>query len=51
MESYIIKISFSIKALDEMDALIAERFSKYMAVRADHFEILRRVPVPVLRFI
>ncbi|NDW60154.1 hypothetical protein G0P98_27245, partial [Yangia sp. PrR004] len=40
------RISFSIKALDEIDKLIADKFGRYMAVRADYFEILRRKPVP-----
>lgn len=41
------KVSFSIKTLDEVDKLIGEKFAKYMAVRADYFEILRRKPIPV----
>ncbi|CAD8147491.1 unnamed protein product [Paramecium octaurelia] len=40
------RISFSIKALDEVDKLIGEKFAKYLAVRADYFEILRRKPIP-----
>eukprot|EP00825_Cyclidium_porcatum_P005035 TRINITY_DN123_c0_g3_i1.p1 TRINITY_DN123_c0_g3~~TRINITY_DN123_c0_g3_i1.p1 ORF type:complete len:186 (-),score=30.14 TRINITY_DN123_c0_g3_i1:260-817(-) len=39
------RVSFLIKQNDELDKLIAERFSKYWAVRADQFEILRRVPL------
>lgn len=33
--------------MDELDTLIADRFARYIAVRADKFEILRRVPIKV----
>ena len=41
-------MSFSIKANDELDGLISDKFSRYLAVRADQFEIIRRKPVKVL---
>ncbi len=31
-----------------MDTLIADKFSRYIASRADNFEILRRKPVEVI---
>ncbi|KAL4495455.1 hypothetical protein ABPG73_022500 [Tetrahymena malaccensis] len=39
------RISFLLKKNDELDILIASRFSQYFMVRADQFQILRRKAV------
>ncbi|KAM3144252.1 hypothetical protein pb186bvf_003714 [Paramecium bursaria] len=39
------RVSLSIKQLDDVDKLIAEKLAKYLAVRADQFEIIRRKPI------
>lgn len=41
------QISLSIKANDELDQLISDKFARYVAVRADQFDILRRKPLKV----
>ena len=33
--------------MDDVDKLIAEKLAKYLAVRADYFEIIRRKPIQV----
>ena len=37
------------KQIDEMDAILASKFSRFLMQRADNFIILRRKPMPVRR--
>jgi actin related protein 2/3 complex subunit 4 len=40
-----VRISIKIKQSDEMDAVLVDRFSRFLAQRAEDFVILRRQPV------
>jgi actin related protein 2/3 complex subunit 4 len=40
-----VRISISIKSSDEMDALLIDKFSRFLAQRAEDFVILRRKPI------
>lgn len=42
-----VRISFSLKQNDEMDSLIAEKFSRYLQARADQLSIVRRKAIKV----
>ena len=42
-----VRISIKVKQLDEMDAILAGKFSRFLMQRADNFIILRRKPMPV----
>lgn len=42
-----IQISFTLKKNDEIDRLIAGKFSAMAAARAEAFEIMRRKPIKV----
>ena len=42
-----VRISIKVKQLDEMDAILANKFSRFLMQRADNFIILRRKPMPV----
>jgi actin related protein 2/3 complex subunit 4 len=41
-----IRISIKIKQLDAMDGVLVEKFSRFLAQRADNFKILRRCALP-----
>jgi len=41
-----IRVSIKIKQSDEMDAVLVDRFSRFLAQRAEDFLILRRAPIP-----
>ena len=41
------QISFTLKKNDEIDKLIANKFSTMTAARAEAFEVLRRKPIKV----
>ena len=36
-----------IKQIDEMDSIIADKFSRFLMQRADNFVVLRRKPIAV----
>ena len=36
-----------VKQIDEMDAILANKFSRFLMQRADNFIVLRRKPMPV----
>jgi len=40
-----VRVSIRIKQSDALDTVIVEKFSRFLAMRADEFEILRRKPV------
>eukprot|EP00457_Paulinella_chromatophora_P013189 gb/GEZN01013465.1/.p1 GENE.gb/GEZN01013465.1/~~gb/GEZN01013465.1/.p1 ORF type:complete len:174 (-),score=27.69 gb/GEZN01013465.1/:410-931(-) len=40
-----VRVSIKIKQSDEMDAVLVDRFSRFLAQRAEDFVILRRSPV------
>ncbi len=42
-----VRISLKIKQADQMDMMLADRFSRFLMQRAEDFEILRRKAVPV----
>jgi hypothetical protein len=42
------QISFTLKRSDEIDSLIAGKFSKMVATRAEAFELMRREPLKVI---
>ena len=44
-----VRISIKVKQLDEMDAILANKFSRFLMQRADNFIVLRRKPMPVRR--
>ena len=46
-----IQVSFTIKKNDEIDKLIAGKFSTMLAARAELFETIRRKPIQVYNFI
>ena len=41
------RISMKIKQIDEMDSIIADKFSRFLMQRADNFVVLRRKPIAV----
>jgi actin related protein 2/3 complex subunit 4 len=41
-----VRISVKIRQLDDVDALLAKMFCRFLAQRADQFRILRRKPLP-----
>lgn len=41
-----IRLSIKIKQADELEIVLVDRFSRFLAQRADDFVILRRKPVP-----
>ena len=41
------RISMKIKQIDEMDGIIADKFSRFLMQRADNFVVLRRKALPV----
>jgi hypothetical protein len=42
-----IKVSFTLKKNDEIDRLIADKFSNMIASRAEAYELMRRKPIKV----
>ena len=42
-----VRVSIKVKQIDEMDAILASKFSRFLMQRADNFVILRRKPMPV----
>lgn len=47
VKKIVTKVSFTIKKSDEIDKLIALKFSTMIAARAELFEMLRRKPIRV----
>ena len=41
------RVSMKIKQIDEMDSIIADKFSRFLMQRADNFVVLRRKPIAV----
>jgi len=41
-----VRISIKVKQIDEMDAILAGKFSRFLMQRADNFVVLRRKPMP-----
>lgn len=41
-----LRINIKVKQLDEMDSILAAKFSRFLMQRADNFIILRRKPIP-----
>ena len=44
-----VRVSIKVKQLDEMDAILANKFSRFLMRRAENFVVLRRKPMPVRR--
>lgn len=44
-----VRVSIKVKQLDEMDSILANKFSRVLMQRADNFIVLRRKPMPVSR--
>jgi len=44
-----IRISIAIKKSDDLEKILATKFNRFMMMRADHFLILRRVSVKVMK--
>ena len=42
-----VRVSIKVKQIDEMDAILANKFSRMIMQRADNFIVLRRKPMPV----
>jgi hypothetical protein len=42
-----VRVSIKVKQIDEMDAILANKFSRFLMQRADNFIVLRRKPMPV----
>ena len=42
-----VRVSIKVKQIDEMDAILATKFSRFLMQRADNFVVLRRKPMPV----
>ena len=40
------RVSIRIKQLDEMDEILAKKFTRFLMLRADNFIVLRRKPMP-----
>ena len=45
-----VRVSIKIKQMDELEELLAHRFTQFLMRRAENFFILRRKPVPVCSF-
>lgn len=45
-----VRVSIKVKQIDEMDAILANKFSRMIMQRADNFIVLRRKPMPVRCF-
>ena len=41
-----VRVSIKVKQIDEMDAILANKFSRFLMQRADNFVVLRRKPMP-----
>lgn len=41
-----VRMSIKVKQLDEMDAILANKFSRFLMQRAENFVVLRRKPMP-----
>ena len=41
-----VRVSIKVKQLDEMDAILANKFSRFLMQRAENFVVLRRKPMP-----
>ena len=41
-----VRVSIKVKQIDEMDTILANKFSRFLMQRADNFVILRRKPMP-----
>jgi len=41
-----VRVSVKVKQIDEMDTILASKFSRFLMQRADNFVILRRKPMP-----
>lgn len=41
-----VRFSIKVKQLDEMDEILARKFTRFLMLRADNFIVLRRKPVP-----
>ena len=41
-----VRISIKVKQLDEMDEILARKFTRFLMQRADNFIVLRRKPMP-----
>lgn len=44
-----VRVSIKVKQIDEMDAILANKFSRFLMQRAENFVVLRRKPMPVSR--
>ena len=42
-----VRMSIKVKQMDEMDAILASKFSRFLMQRAENFVVLRRKPMPV----
>ena len=42
-----IRISIAIKKSDDLEKILANKFNRFMMMRADHFVVLRRVSIKV----
>ena len=42
-----VRVSIKVKQIDEMDSILASKFSRFLMQRADNFVVLRRKPVAV----
>lgn len=40
-----VRVSLRLKKLDELDEILARKFSRFLMLRADNFVILRRKPI------
>ena len=41
-----VRVSIKVKQMDEMDAILANKFSRFLMQRAENFVVLRRKPMP-----
>jgi len=41
-----VRVSIKVKQLDEMDEILARKFTRFLMLRADNFIVLRRKPMP-----
>ena len=42
-----LRVSIKIKQVDDLEVELVDSFKRYMQLRAEHFFILRRKPLPV----
>ena len=42
-----VRVSIKVKQIDEMDSILANKFSRFLMQRADNFIVLRRKPISV----